>query len=316
VQSNNNTPFSLNFFVDDFYFSKESNETFKNYRNSLLKLILDTLKKYQKRLYNIDEKLKECEDMNKYRIWGELITANLYKIPNKNLDKVEVENYYDNNNSLTINLDKKYLPSINAKRFFKKYSKLKNALEVVSAQKADTLKELDYIESVIYELESANNVDELATIFEEISENDVFKEKTSKYNTTKKSKIKKSKLTKNKNVSFNPVKYNIDGYTVFVGRNNKENDYLNLKFANKNDLWFHTKDIHGSHTILKLDTSMPYPDEKILAEVAKLAALHSKAKNSSNVPVDFCEVKYVKKPSGAKPGMVIYTNYKTINVNP
>lgn len=313
---NSNTPFYLNFFIDDFYFSKEANETFKNYRNSLLKLILDTLKKYNKRLYNIDEKLKECEDMDKYRIWGELITSNLYKIPNKNVEKVEIENYYDNNNLITINLDKKYSPSINAKRFFKKYSKLKNALEVVSEQKADTLKELDYIESVIYELENSSTINELVAIFEEISENDIFKEKTSKYNTNKKSKIKKSKLTKNKTVSFNPIKYNIDGYTVLVGRNNKENDYLSLKFANKNDLWFHTKDIHGSHTILRIDNSMPYPDENILIQVAKLAATHSKAKNSSNVPVDFCEAKYVKKPSGSKPGMVIYTNYKTLNVNP
>ena len=143
-------PFKLNFFVDDFYYSKETSETFKNYRNSLLKLILDTLKKYKKRLYNIDEKLKECKDMDTYRIYGELITANLYRIPNRNLSEIELENYYDNNNKITIKLDKRFLPSRNAKRFFKKYSKLKNALAIVSEQKEDTLKELDYIESVVY----------------------------------------------------------------------------------------------------------------------------------------------------------------------
>ena len=308
-------PFKLNFFVDDFYYNKETSETFKNYRNSLLKLILDTLKKYKKRLYNIDEKLKECEDMDTYRIYGELITANLYRIPNRNLPKIELENYYDNNNKITIKLDNRFLPSINAKRFFKKYSKLKNALAIVSEQKEDTLKELDYIESVVYELENCSTIEEVGAIFEEISENDIFKDKK-ELNTSKKSKIKKSKFTKNKTVSFNPLKYTIDGYTVLVGRNNKENDYLTLKYANKSDIWFHTKDFHGSHTILKIDNNLPFPNDNVLVEVAKIAAQHSKAKNSSNVPVDYCEVKYVKKPSGSKPGMVIYSNNKTLNVNP
>ena len=254
--------------------------------------------------------------MDKYRLYGELITSNLYRIPNKNVDKVELENYYDNNAKITINLDKRFLPSINAKRFFKKYSKLKNALIIVSEQKADTLKELDYIESVVYELESCSTIEEVAAIYEEISENEIFKDKTSSKLNKKNSKVKKSKLTKNKTVSFNPIKYTIDGYTVFVGRNNKENDYLTLKFANKNDIWFHTKDFHGSHTILKIDNSLPYPSNDILVKVAEIAAKHSKARNSSNVPVDYCEVKFVKKPSGSKPGMVIYTNNKTINVTP
>ena len=309
------TPFTLNFFIDDFYYKKETNETFKNYRNTLLKLILDTLKKYNKRLYNINEKLQECDNMDKYRIYGELITANLYRIPNKNIEEIELENYYDNNNKILIKLDKRFSPSINAKRFFKKYSKLKNALEIVSKQKQDTIKELNYIESVVYELENCSSIDEVTTIFEEISENDIFKEKT-EVNNSKKTKVKKSKLTKNKTVSFNPIKYNIDGYTVLVGRNNKENDYLTLKYANKNDIWFHTKDFHGSHTILKIESNLPYPNNDILIKTAQIAATHSKAKSSSNVPVDYCEVKYVKKPSGSKPGMVIYTNNKTLVVNP
>lgn len=310
-------PFNLNFFVDDFYFNKETNEQFKNYRNTMFKLILDTLKKYKKRLYNIDEKLKECDGMDKYRLYGELITSNLYRIPNKNVEELELENYYDNNNLIKIKLDKRFVPSINAKRFFKKYSKLKNALVVVSEQKIDTLKEINYIESVVYELESCSTIDDIASIYEEIAENDIFKEKTSlKTNNKKSSKIKKSKLTKNKTVSFNPIKYTVDGYTVFVGRNNKENDYLTLKFASKSDIWFHTKDFHGSHTILKIDNNLPYPGNDVLIKVAKIAAKHSKACNSSNVPVDYCEVKFVKKPSGAKPGMVIYTNNKTLNVTP
>ncbi len=316
IPKQSNASFSLNFFLDDFYFNKETNETFKNYRNTLLKLILDTLKKYNKRLSNINEKLQECDDMDKYKVYGELITANLYRIPNKNMEEIELENYYDNNKKIKIKLDKKYSPSINAKRFFKKYSKLKNALEIVSEQKKETLKELNYIESVVYELESCTSLEEVTEIFEEISENDIFKETTIKTtnSNSKKSKVKKSKFTKNKTVSFNPIKYTIDGYTVLVGRNNKENDYLSLKYANKNDLWFHTKDFHGSHTILKIENNMPYPNNEILIKVAKIAAKHSKAKNSSNVPVDYCEVKFVKKPSSSKPGMVIYSHNKTLNV--
>ena len=123
VASPNNKSFSLNFFIDDFYFEKESNEELKTFRNSVLKLILATLKKYKTRLKNINEKLEACNNMDTYRLYGELITANLYRIPNRNSSEIELENYYDNNNLITIPLDSKYLPSINAKRYFKKYNK-------------------------------------------------------------------------------------------------------------------------------------------------------------------------------------------------
>ena len=308
-------PFSLNFFVDDYYFNKESSEEFKIYRNSISKLILSTLKKYKKRLFNINEKLKECDNMDTYKLYGELITANLYRIPNSNTDKLQLENYYDNNSIITIPLDKRYSPSHNAKLFFKKYNKLKNALVIVGEQKQETIKDLDYIESVIYELEACSTIDDITNIFEEISESSVFKEKTDKYKEKKNPKIKKSKLTKNKNVNFNPIKYKIENYTFLVGRNNTENDYLTLKYAKKTDLWFHTKDIHGSHCILVLNNG-PLPDNDILVKCAEITAYHSKAKNSSNVPVDICQVKFVKKPNGSKPGMVIYKNNKTINVDP
>ncbi len=306
--------FTLNFFIDDFYYEKESNENLKNSRNNVLRLILATLKKYKKRLENINNKLKECDDMEKYRLYGELITSNLYRIPNKNILEISLENYYDNNNLINIPLDSKYSPSVNAKRFFKKYHKLKNALEIVTIQKQDTLKELDYIESVVYELESANSVEDIAIILEEISENEIFQENTKKLKNNKKQKVTKKNLTKNKNVSFNPIKYKIDNFTFLVGRNNKENDYLTLKYAHKTDLWFHTKDIHGSHSILILDGKVP--DESVILKCAEIAAYHSKGRFSSNVPVDTCEVKFVKKPKGAKPGMVIYTDYKTLYVSP
>lgn len=291
----NDNPFSLNFFIDDFYYKKETSEEFKTYRNTLLKFILDTLKKYNKRLLNINEKLKESENLDTYRLYGELITANLYKIKNENVDNITLENYYDNNKPISISLDKKYTPSINAKRFFKKYNKLKNTLEIVSIQKKETIEELNYIESIIYELENCSTVEEVSQIYEEISENIIFKENSNRYNQKKNHKIKKSKLTKNKMVSFNPLKYTIDGYTVLVGRNNKENDILTLKHAKKSDIWFHAKDFQGSHTILLLQNSTP-PSQDILIKCAQIAAFHSKARNSTNIPVDYCEVKYVKKP--------------------
>ena len=309
------TNFSLNFFIDDFYYKKETSEEFKAYRNSVLKIILDILKKYNKRLLNINEKLKECENMDTYKLFGELITANLYRFKNENMPCIELENYYDNNKIINIPLENKYNLSVNAKKYFKKYNKLKNTLEIVGTQKQETIDELNYIESIVYELENCNSIEEVSEIFEEISENVIFKEKTDTYKKKKNSKIKKSSLTKNKTVSFNPLKYTVDNFTLLVGRNNKENDYLTLKYAKKTDLWFHTKDIHGSHAVLQLNSNLK-PNNDILIKCSEIVAYHSKSRNSSNVPVDICEVKYVKKPNGAKPGMVIYSNNITLNVQP
>lgn len=314
VSSCEKNSYSLNFAIDDFYFSKENNEIFKNFRNMLLNIILSTLKKYEKRLQNIDEKLEECKSMDKYKMYGELLTANLYRIPSYNTDSISLENYYNNNELIKIPLDKKYSPQYNAKRYYKKYSKLKNALEIVSTQKLETINEIKYIESTIYELETCKDISDVQEIYDEISENDIFKNSFSKKNLFKKKASKKpKKMTTNKFVSFNPLKFNIDGYTIYVGRNNKENDYLTNKFANKNDIWFHTKEIHGSHVILKTNPNEQVP-ENIIYEAAKLAANHSKAKSSSNIPVDYCLVQYVKKVPGNKPGLVIYRNNKTIYV--
>lgn len=302
-----NEPFHLNFFIDDFYFERETVETFTNYRNTILKMILEVLKKYNNRLLSINAKLKECDDMDKYKLYGELITANLYHLSNTHSSSIELENYYDDNNLISIPLDSKYSPNINAKRYFKKYSKLKNAFQIVSIQKLETEKELDYIESIVYELENSTTLEDVQDIFEEISENVVFKEKLKK-------KEKKNKISKKKKQqTFSPIEYNVDGFKVYVGRNNKENDWLTLSFANKNDIWFHTKDIHGSHVILKVDKPI---NDDILVKCAEIAAKHSKAKLSSNVPVDYCLVKFVKKPNGAKPGVVIFTNNKTLNIKP
>lgn len=309
VRNESADPFNLNFFIDDFYFEKETYSDFIIYRNSLLKLILRQLKKYNKRLININEKLKDCNNMETYKLYGELLTANLYKYNNQHLNNVTVLNY-NNGSNITIPLDKKYTINENCKKYFKKYNKLKNALIIVQKQKEETIAELQYIESIVFELENASTIEDIDLIYDEISENIIFK---SRLNTSRK-KQKKAKKSKN-TTSFNPLSFDIYGYTVLVGRNNKENDWLTTKYASSSDLWFHTKDIHGSHVILKTESTSNIEDE-VLIECAKLAAKHSKGKTSTNVPVDYTQVKFVKKPNGAKPGMVIYTHNKTLYVTP
>ncbi len=296
----------VNFFIDDFYFNKVKNELFISYRNSILKLIASYLNKYKFRLKSIDKKLLECKNKEKYQLYGELITSNLYKIKDINLDAISLENYYDNNNLIDIPLDKKYSISTNAKRYFKKYNKLKNALAICTKQKIDTEGELNYIESIIYELENSKDISDINTIYLEISENDIFKNSFKHKRTKQKANSKTS--------SLDPIEVDIDGFTVLIGKNNIGNDHLTTKIASKNDLWFHTKDIHGSHIILKLDNKTP--NDNIIKKCAQIAAFHSKAKLSSNVPVDYCYVKYVKKPNKSKPGMVIYTHNKTLYVEP
>ena len=309
ITSSTPEPLQVNFFLDDFYSKKEEKDNISTYRNNLLKLVLTVLKKISKKLDNINSKLKECDNMDKYRIYGELITSNLYKLNvNQNAESVTLENYYDNNNKITIPLDNTISISYNAKKFFKKYHKLKNTLEIVSIQKQDTVREIDYLESIVYELETANSVSELDEIYLEISENGIFKGK-------EKSDIKKNKVNKKKaHDEYEPIIYTVDGFTLYVGKNNKQNDYITTKLGKNEDYWFHTKDIRGSHCLLKCNGKSV--KEHTLVACCQIAAFHSKAKFSSNVPVDYCFVKYVKKPNGSKPGMVIYTNNKTMNVNP
>ena len=169
-----------------------------------------------------------------------------------------------------------------------------------------TENELNYIDSIIFEIELASSTKEIQEILDEISENLIKNKVSQKKKNTKNSKKKKQEK------QYSPLHFNIDNFDVYVGKNNKENDWLTFTFANKNDIWLHTKDIQGSHVIIKT-LGLNISDDT-LVKCAKLAVEHSKAKFSSNVPVDYCKVQYVKKPNGAKPGMVIFTNNKTISV--
>lgn len=299
----------INFFLDDYYFSKENTNNFITYRNNLLKLILLKLNKLNNKLDLVNRKITECQDAEKYKLYGELITSNLYKISDYNTDSITLENYYDNNKEITIPLDKSISPSSNAKKFFKKYKKLKTAKEFVDMQKETILKDIYYLESVVYEINSATNIADIDEIYSEIQETS-----TNILNAKKKQISKKKTIIKKvPNKIGEILKYDIDDFTVLVGKNNKQNDYITTKLANKEDLWFHVKDFHGSHVVLRTENKVPSPET--LYKCAKLAKEHSKAKQSSNVPVDYTYVKYVKKPSGSKPGMVVYSNNKSIIVN-
>lgn len=299
-----------NFLIDDYYFERENNALYTTYKNNILKLVLSTLSKIKKKLYNINQKIEDCKNMDTYKLYGELITANMYNYKEFDENMITLTNYY-NNEEIQIPVDKNKTPSVNAKNYYKKYNKLKNALNVVNEQKKETILELDYLESIIYEIDTAKSISDIDEIYSELSENSLFERTHMKSN----AKITKQKpRNKKMNKEFIPIEYKIEDYTLLVGKNNVQNDYLTTKFARSNDIWFHTKEIHGSHAILITKGTTPSMD--ILIRCAQIAAYYSKARMSSNVPVDYTLVKYVKKPSGSKPGFVIYTHNKTINVTP
>ena len=332
-----NDGLAVNFYLDDFYTSKEQSEQFKQYRDTVLKLVLNHVGKIKERISTIDLKIADCTNAEKYRLYGELITSNLYRMPDYPQAEVTLENYYDNNNLITIPLDEKFSPSKNAKNFFKKYRKLQNTIAIVEKQKELSEAELSYLESIVYELEEVSSIEDIDNIYSEICDNLIFGKNANTVNNhvynshDKIANSRNSKSNKQSSSSNMPEKRNIDGYTVYIGKNNKQNDYLTCRLAQNSDIWFHTKDIHGSHVVLKVDSNpnashansensgisntFNVPDA-VLYKCASVAAYYSKARMSQNVPVDYTLIKYVKKPNGAKPGMVIYTNNKTIYANP
>ena len=305
-----NSLLEVNTFIDEYYYNKSENEYYVNYKNSLLKLLSSTLDKLVKKLNNINDKIDSCSNIEQMKLFGELLLANTYKFKEPFLSKyVEVENYYDNNNLVKIPIDSSLNISKNADKYFKKYNKMKNTLSVTKIQKIETSKELDYLESLIYALDNCKNISDINDIYNELSENIIFSNLALKNSN-------KNKVNKKEDISSlnNYIKIKIDDFDVFIGKNNKQNDYLSLKIANSNDYWFHTKDIHGSHVILRCNGIMP--KLTTIQKCAEFAAYYSQAKFSSHVPVDYTLAKYVKKPRGSVPGYVIYTNEKTMYVDP
>lgn len=285
--------------LEAFYDKKDNKDRLNNRSSDLQKLIHVNLERCNKKMEILKETLKECDDKEKFRIYGELLTANIYSLKRGD-SKARLLNYYSEQEEyLDIDLFIQKTPSQNIQMYFKKYSKLKKAEVGAHIQIKNTFEEETYLQSVLTNIKNSEIYENIEDIRRELIDTGYIKSKS-------KSRLK-IKPTK-------PIHFmSSDGLDIYVGRNNIQNDFLTLKFAGKNDLWLHTKNIPGSHVIIKNNGNIP---DNTLFEGASLAAFYSKGKESSKVPVDYTIVKNVHKPSGAKPGMVIYYTNKTLYVDP
>ncbi|MDD5927315.1 MAG: NFACT RNA binding domain-containing protein [Firmicutes bacterium] len=286
----------------EFYFNKkESSNKGRQKSHDLIRSVNTALDKMYLKKKRLSEDLLKAENSEDLRLYGELLTANIHLIK-PGMKSVDVVNYYDGS-TVTIPLDVKQSPAKNAQHYFKKYGKAKTAVKEKQIQLEENDGEIKYLESVLAFLENTDDVDEIESIRNELVETGYVRRR------------KQQGGFKEKKYKPAPHRYTLsNGMTVLVGKNNKENDYLTFNTAGNRDLWLHTKDIPGSHVIVQ--SSGQDLDEKAIFEAAAIAAYHSKARTSENVPVDYVPVKYVKKPAGAKPGMVIFTNNRTVWVNP
>ncbi len=287
--------------LDAFYYKRDMAMRMKARSQDLHKLCANAVERLSKKINIQTLELKKCMDREGLRIKGDLVQANLYRIQ-RGAACVVVENFYEEGSpKLVIELDPSISPAQNAQKFYKAYAKAKTAQQMLTVQIEKAKQELSYVISVQDFLNRAESDKELSQIRLELVEQGYIKEKRNL----------RQKLLK----ALPPLEYKTtDGYTVYVGRNNKQNDTLTLKTAKKTDLWFHTKEIPGSHTILV--TQGDKVSDTAIYEAAQICAYHSKAKDSSQVPVDYTQVKFVSKPQGAKPGKVIYVNNHTVYVTP
>lgn len=293
---------SISEVLDTFYSTRDNSERLKQKKSDLYKVLSNSIDRCTKKISIQQQSLRDVADREKLRLFGELITANIYAIP-LNIKSISLLNYYtETGEYIDIPLDPNKTPQKNAQRYFKKYAKAKNTYTYTTRQLKDSQTELEYLESVLQLLDNCTALVEMDEVRQELAEQG--------YMT-----LKKKPAAKKKSALTEPLHFiSSDGFDIYVGKNNKQNDFLTLKLAQSNDIWLHTKTIPGSHVIIK-KSGKDIPD-KTLEEAASLAAWHSKARMSSNVSVDYTTVKNVSKPSGAKPGMVIYVNYKTAVVTP
>ena len=285
--------------LDRYYFGKAERDRVKQQANDIERLVVNEKEKNEKKIAKLEVTLQEANKAQQFQLFGELLTANLYAVQ-KGLKEIDVVNYYDETGAtVTIPLDPLKSPSENAQKYFTKYQKAKNALEIVKEQIEKAMAEVHYFEALIQQLETASPKD-VAEIRDELIEEGYIRNRQKKHQ---------------KKQNQKPVLdhyYASDGTEIIIGKNNKQNDYLTNRLAARDEIWLHTKDIPGSHVVIRSKE----PIEKTIHEAAILAAFFSKARSSSSVPVDFTRVRHVKKPSGAKPGFVIYDNQQTIYVTP
>lgn len=282
-----------------YYTKKRSTNRIRQKSTDLDKILNAALDKLYLKKARLSEDILQAENSDIFRLKGELIFANIHLIKQGSAS-VSLLNYYNGDN-VEVALDPRLSPSENGQKYYKKYNKLKTALTQKNIQLEETEKEIAYLESVHQLLDEASDFNDVEEIRNELSNVGYIR--------------KKSSSQKNKSVSSPAHEHRTsDGFKILAGRNNRQNDVLTLKTAGSKDIWFHTKDIPGTHVILF--TEGREPSEKALFEAASVAAYYSKGKMSENVPVDYTLVKYVRKPSGAKPGMVIFDHNKTLYVSP
>lgn len=289
-----------NSLLDEYYAQRDKTARLKAQSQDISRLLTNIHSRIGRRLSTRLSELEKSLDRERFRIYGELLKANIYAVP-KGADYIEVQNYYDPELALVkIPLDPALSPAANAAKYFKDYKKAHTAEQTLSKLVLSDRQELLYIESVLDSLSRAESVGDLADIRDELAEAGYILRLLNK---------------KRSSAASIPKEFrDPNGFLIAVGRNNRENDLLTLKTAAKDDIWLHVKDIPGSHVIIFTEGRELPCDTLIFA--AKLAAANSKAAGGSNVPVDYTEVRYVKKPSGAKPGMVIYTHNRTLYVTP
>ena len=294
---------SPNALLDKFYGSRADADRIKQRSGDLMKTILNIYERISRKLEAQKQELAECVERDDFRVCGDLLSTNIYRME-KGMNEIEVDDFI-NGGKRVIKLDIRLTPSQNAQKYYAEYRKLDTAEKMLSKLIAQGEKELLYIDSVF---DAASRIGSGAGSDAELSE---IKRELQETGYMRQSKDDKRKAEK----PLPPMNFrSSDGFEILVGRNNYQNDKLTLKTAKGEDMWLHTQNIAGSHVIISAD-GKEIPDNTIV-EAATLAAYCSKARNGTKIPVDYTKVRYVKKPNGAKPGMVIFTNNKTILVNP
>ncbi len=289
--------------VLNYYSGKEKRQRIHNRAINLKKFITQRIQRNENKYQKLVDEQMRAEDSDIYKIYGDLLLGNLHNIT-QDMEKITLQNYYDPEcKDITIKLDKRLTPSQNAQKYYKKYNKSKTARSVLLQQIADTKTEITYLNQVLFSLESSSEPENIEDIKLELIHSGFLK----------RTQGKKNKVNKRKKTEFLQYKSS-DGFSILVGKNNIQNDQLTLKTASKKDIWLHTKIIAGSHVIIQ--TKGQEVPERTISEAAHIAAWHSKAQNSGQVPVDYTLVKNVSKPNGAKFGMVIYQTNQTIYVTP
>lgn len=285
--------------LDEFYEERDRQDRMRVKAQDLLWLLANASERLSRKINLQRGELARSEDREHLRVCGDLINANLYRIE-RGSAFADLENFYDENRLMRVKLDPALNATQNAQKYYKEYRKAKTAQQVLGEQIAQAEQELLYVDSVFDCLSRAQSESELNEIRQELREEGYLKAVRDK---------------RKPPAPLAPLEFvSSEGFRILVGRNNRQNDKLTLKQANNNDIWLHTKNIPGSHTIIV--TGGRQPGDATLKEAAMLAAYHSRAKDSSQVPVDYTQVRYVSKPQGAKPGMVIYVHYQTLFVTP